>query len=97
MTITHEARTVPFRQVTFLGVPATVATVALSRANRIHVTRWLADAVGQPTEWPAGTVRLVRSTGDARKGTLVVHDEVTLTDPTDDDVTAAIANLRQGF
>lgn len=44
------------QQVTFLSVPATVTKYNKDLTRNGSLTEWLADAVGQPVEHPAGTV-----------------------------------------
>jgi len=60
--------------VTFLGVPARVGETKLGK-RRVYEVHWDAKAVGQPIEHPAGTVHFRVLSGDATKGTLVVHNE----------------------
>jgi hypothetical protein len=67
---------VKWRDTTYLGVPARVGTSqAKQRGKRVQVIHWLADAVGQPTVHPAGTVVVKVASGDFLKGTGRIHEE----------------------
>lgn len=69
------AKTTTTRQVTYLGQRAEVKEIPLGggvREVRIH---WIDAAIGQPIEYPAGTVTSRTIKGNALKGTLVVLNE----------------------
>lgn len=67
--------------VTYLGVPANVweyRTARDPRCERVIAVEWLATAVGQRVEHPAGTIALRHVTGDGRRPDFQLHAETTV-------------------
>lgn len=77
------------RDVTYLGVPCQSWTFGAGTSdprlgNRVVVTRWLADAVGQPTDWKAGDLVVSHVKGDGRTPKFVKYDTQVIPNGTDE-------------
>jgi len=59
------------RKVTYLGQRAEVKEIREAGADgeREYRTRWIDPAIGQPVEYPAGTITSHTVTGNMRRGT----------------------------
>jgi hypothetical protein len=66
------AKTTKIHKVTYLNARAEVKEIPLGGGVRETRIRWIDAAIGQPVEWPAGTVTSRTTKGNALKGTLVV-------------------------
>jgi hypothetical protein len=86
-TTQTELHTTKAKKVTYLGRRAEVFTIARSAnaakqsGERVSVVRWLDSAVGQPTEYSAGTIVASHIEGDGRTTNFVRYDEQIVTDP----------------
>jgi hypothetical protein len=69
------AKTTSTRQVTYKGQRAEVKTIPLGGGVQEVRVHWIDAAIGQPIEYPAGTVTSRTVKGNFLKGNLIVlHD-----------------------
>lgn len=72
------AKTTEIRQLTYLGQRVELKEIPLGGGVREIRVRWIDAAIGQPVEYPAGTITSRIIKGNALKGTLVVLKETTI-------------------
>lgn len=68
------AKTMPVKKMTFLGARAEVKEIRQAGADGVREFRyrWLDRAIGQTTEWEAGTVISRTIKGNSHRGTFEV-------------------------